>query len=83
MFNWYEGDYLPGTKYTILNHHPGWDQYCENKKEYGTSDHDLGSFGEGVVWDANCVIPIPDGYESADAAPLMVRCPQTCYSLGP
>jgi len=31
----------------------------------------LGSFSEGVVWDAGCVIPIPDGYDSADAAPLM------------
>ncbi|KAJ5683544.1 hypothetical protein N7462_006709 [Penicillium macrosclerotiorum] len=49
----------------------GWDQYCEKKKEYGSHDHDLGSFGEGAVWDAGCVVPIPDGYESADAAPLM------------
>lgn len=49
----------------------GWDQYCENKREYGTHDHDLGSFSEGVVWDAGCVVPIPDGYDSADAAPLM------------
>lgn len=49
----------------------GWDQYCENKKEYGTHDHDLGSFSQGVVWDAGCVVPIPDGYDSADAAPLM------------
>ncbi|KAJ5084900.1 hypothetical protein NUU61_009479 [Penicillium alfredii] len=49
----------------------GWDQYCENKKEYGSHDHDIGSFGEGVVWDAGCVVPIPDGYDSADAAPLM------------
>ncbi|KAJ5173571.1 uncharacterized protein N7500_001502 [Penicillium coprophilum] len=49
----------------------GWDQYCENKKEYGSHDHDLGSFSGGTVWDAGCVVPIPDGYESADAAPLM------------
>jgi D-arabinose 1-dehydrogenase-like Zn-dependent alcohol dehydrogenase len=49
----------------------GWDQYCENKREYGSHDHDLGSFSEGVVWDAGCVVPIPDGYDSADAAPLM------------
>ncbi|KAJ5790205.1 uncharacterized protein N7518_007216 [Penicillium psychrosexuale] len=49
----------------------GWDQYCENKKEYGSHDHDLGSFSGGTVWDARCVVPIPDGYESADAAPMM------------
>ncbi|CAG8902926.1 unnamed protein product [Penicillium egyptiacum] len=49
----------------------GWDQYCENKKEYGSHDHDLGSFSGGTVWDAGCVVPIPDGYDSADAAPLM------------
>lgn len=49
----------------------GWDQYCDNKREYGFHDHDIGSFGEGAVWDAGCVVPIPDGYDSADAAPLM------------
>ncbi|KAJ5340447.1 hypothetical protein N7541_009571 [Penicillium brevicompactum] len=60
--------YVCGTCEKCLT---GWDQYCENKKEYGSHDHDLGSFGEGTVWDADCVIPIPDGYDSADAAPLM------------
>ncbi|KAJ5887827.1 hypothetical protein N7495_007868 [Penicillium taxi] len=49
----------------------GWDQYCENKKEYGYADLDIGSFSSGCVWDAGCVVPIPEGYESADAAPLM------------
>ncbi|KAJ5171957.1 hypothetical protein N7492_004550 [Penicillium capsulatum] len=60
--------YVCGTCEKCLT---GWDQYCENKKEYGSHDHDLGSFGEGVVWDAGCVVPIPEGYDSADAAPLM------------
>ncbi|KAJ5103221.1 Polyketide synthase enoylreductase [Penicillium argentinense] len=60
--------YVCGTCDKCLS---GWDQYCENKKEYGTHDHDLGSFGHGVVWDARCVVPIPDGYDAADAAPLM------------
>ncbi|KAJ5649502.1 uncharacterized protein N7484_003225 [Penicillium longicatenatum] len=60
--------YVCGTCEKCLT---GWDQYCENKKEYGTHDHDIGSFGGGAVWDAGCVVPIPDGYESADAAPLM------------
>ncbi|KAJ5623808.1 Polyketide synthase enoylreductase [Penicillium lagena] len=49
----------------------GWDQYCEHKRQYGTHDLDLGSFGEGTVWDSRCLVPIPDGYDSADAAPLM------------
>lgn len=31
----------------------------------------MGSFSGGIVWDAGCVVPIPDGYDSADAAPLM------------
>ncbi|KAJ5947741.1 hypothetical protein N7466_000756 [Penicillium verhagenii] len=60
--------YVCGTCEKCLT---GWDQYCENKKEYGSHDHDLGSFSGGVVWDAGCVVPIPDGYDSADAAPLM------------
>jgi hypothetical protein len=59
----------------------GWDQYCENKKEYGSSDHDLGSFGEGIVWDSKCVIPIPDGYSSSDAAPLMVNTISISYTF--
>ncbi|KAE8154612.1 chaperonin 10-like protein [Aspergillus avenaceus] len=49
----------------------GWDQYCENKKEYGSHNHDVGTFSRGVVWNAGNVFPIPDGYDSANAAPLM------------
>lgn len=49
----------------------GWDQYCINKKEYGTHNHDIGSFSRGVVWNAGNVFKIPDGYDSASAAPLM------------
>ncbi|KAJ5902854.1 hypothetical protein N7495_003382 [Penicillium taxi] len=50
----------------------GRDQFCEGGvRHYGSHDHDIGTFGEGVVWDASCVVPIPDGYDSADAAPLM------------
>ncbi|KAE8388709.1 chaperonin 10-like protein [Aspergillus alliaceus] len=49
----------------------GWDQYCVNKKEYGSHNHDIGSFSRGVVWNAGNVFKIPDGYDSANAAPLM------------
>ncbi|OAX85348.1 hypothetical protein ACJ72_00277 [Emergomyces africanus] len=49
----------------------GWDQYCDNKNEYGNSGFDVGTFAQGAVWNANCVVPIPDGIDSADAAPLM------------
>lgn len=49
----------------------GWDVYCENKREYGTHDFDIGSLGSGTVYDANCVIPIPEGYSSEEAAPMM------------
>ncbi|KAF4465427.1 alcohol dehydrogenase [Fusarium albosuccineum] len=47
------------------------DQYCRDRKIYGFADTDNGSFSYGAVWDAKCVVPIPDGYDSADAAPLM------------
>ncbi|PGH12086.1 hypothetical protein AJ79_04485 [Helicocarpus griseus UAMH5409] len=49
----------------------GWDQYCENKKEYGNHNFDVGTFAHGAVWNASCVFPIPDGIDSVDAAPLM------------
>ncbi|KAE8378963.1 chaperonin 10-like protein [Aspergillus bertholletiae] len=49
----------------------GWDQYCVNKKEYGTHNHDVGTFSRGVVWNAGNVFKIPDSYGSANAAPLM------------
>lgn len=47
------------------------DQYCRERKLYGFADTDSGSFSYGAVWDAKCVVPIPDGYDSVDAAPLM------------
>lgn len=74
MLDWYAKTYLTLVIHTDADTDPrvlGWDQYCENKKEYGSHDHDLGSFSEGVVWDAGCVVPIPGGYDSSDAAPLM------------
>ncbi|KAG5298305.1 alcohol dehydrogenase [Histoplasma ohiense] len=49
----------------------GWDQYCEKKREYGTSDFDIGTFAHGSVWNSDCVFRIPDGIDSVDAAPLM------------
>ncbi|KAJ5093139.1 Polyketide synthase enoylreductase [Penicillium angulare] len=60
--------YVCGTCEKCLS---GWDQYCENKREYFSHDHDIGSFSGGTVWDASCVVPIPDNYDPADAAPLM------------
>lgn len=66
---WYDISHKIKTWLTLVL--LGRDQYCTNKREYGTHDHDLGSFSEGVVWDANCVLAIPDGYDSADAAPMM------------
>ncbi|RFU30946.1 hypothetical protein B7463_g5393, partial [Scytalidium lignicola] len=49
----------------------GWEQFCENRKQYTWHDHDIGTFGTGVVWDADAVFPIPDGLDSAEAAPLI------------
>lgn len=47
------------------------DQYCRERQIYGFSDTDNGSFSYGAVWDSKTVAPIPDGYDSADAAPLL------------
>lgn len=31
----------------------------------------MGTISSGVIWSANTVFPIPDGYDSCDAAPLL------------
>ncbi|UKZ83022.1 hypothetical protein TrVFT333_010823 [Trichoderma virens FT-333] len=49
----------------------GLDVYCTDKKEYGTHDHDVGSFASHAVWDADSLYKIPEGLDSASAAPLM------------
>jgi len=49
----------------------GMDVYCLNKLEFGSHDHDLGSFSSHVVWDAEALYKIPDGLDNAHAAPLM------------
>ena len=49
----------------------GMDVYCPNKAEFGTHDHDLGSFGSKTVWDADALYVLPDGLDGAHAAPLM------------
>jgi D-arabinose 1-dehydrogenase-like Zn-dependent alcohol dehydrogenase len=47
------------------------DVYCLNRSEFGSHDHDLGSFGSHVVWDAEALYKIPDGLDNVYAAPLM------------
>ncbi|GAQ44827.1 NAD(P)-dependent alcohol dehydrogenase [Aspergillus tubingensis] len=49
----------------------GWDQYCQRKDLYGMSDPDRGCLGFKTIWNANALIPIPDGLHSGDAAALM------------
>ena len=49
----------------------GLDIYCERKKQYGSPDPDVGSIASGMVFEANCTIPIPDEIASEDAAPLL------------
>ncbi|XRM42147.1 hypothetical protein ABZX51_005376 [Aspergillus tubingensis] len=43
----------------------------EEKRAYGQHDFDVGSFSHGTIWNADAVYPIPDGYDSAHAAPLL------------
>jgi D-arabinose 1-dehydrogenase-like Zn-dependent alcohol dehydrogenase len=47
------------------------DTYCENLHQFGTHDHDVGSFGSHVVWDADALYIIPESLKSEHAAPLM------------
>ncbi|PNP55820.1 hypothetical protein THARTR1_04040 [Trichoderma harzianum] len=49
----------------------GMDFYCAEKTEYGSHDHDVGSFASHAVWDADSLHKIPEGLDSADAGPLM------------
>ncbi|PTB38539.1 hypothetical protein M441DRAFT_59813 [Trichoderma asperellum CBS 433.97] len=66
----------------------GLDVYCENKTEFGIHDHDVGSFASHAVWDADALFKIPDGLDSAYAAPLMcggatVWSPFALYGIKP
>ncbi|GKZ26547.1 hypothetical protein AbraCBS73388_002791 [Aspergillus brasiliensis] len=49
----------------------GWDQYCQTKDLYGMSDPDRGCLGFSTIWNADSLIPIPNGLDSGDAAALM------------
>ncbi|KAM0249166.1 hypothetical protein ACHAQJ_009173 [Trichoderma viride] len=56
--------------------------------EYGTHDHDVGSFASHAVWNADGLYKIPEGLESAHAAPLMcggatVWSPFSIYGIRP
>ncbi|PNP39721.1 hypothetical protein TGAMA5MH_08392 [Trichoderma gamsii] len=66
----------------------GLDVYCENKTEFGSHDHDVGSFASHAVWDADSLYKIPDGLDGAYAAPLMcggatVWSPFALYGIKP
>ncbi|RAH59057.1 alcohol dehydrogenase [Aspergillus piperis CBS 112811] len=46
--------------------------YVQKTKDlYGMSDPDRGCLGFKTIWNANALIPIPDGLHSGDAAALM------------
>lgn len=47
------------------------DQYCDHLKQFGTHNFDVGSFGSDAIWDAQTLHVIPEGLDSAHAAPLM------------
>lgn len=74
--------------YTQLTLGQGLDVYCENKTEFGSHDHDVGSFASHAVWDADALFKIPDGLDSAYAAPMMcggatVWSPFALYGIKP
>ncbi|KAL7918481.1 GroES-like protein [Trichoderma austrokoningii] len=49
----------------------GRDQYCPSRTDFSRNHDNMGTISSGVIWSANMVFPIPDGYDSADAAPLL------------
>jgi D-arabinose 1-dehydrogenase-like Zn-dependent alcohol dehydrogenase len=49
----------------------GNDQYCSSRADFSKNTDKMGTISSGVVWATNTVFPIPDGYDSADAAPLL------------
>lgn len=55
----------------MANYIPGRDQYCPNRLDFNRNHDKMGTISSGVIWSANMVFPIPDGYDSADAAPLL------------
>src|ERR1700737_1428647 len=66
----------------------GMDMYCENGKQFGKNDFDVGSFSTHAVWDADALHIIPEGLKSEYAAPL--RCggatawaPLSLYNVRP
>ncbi|KAJ8096429.1 putative formaldehyde dehydrogenase AdhA [Lipomyces tetrasporus] len=49
----------------------GADQYCLKREEFGSANHDQGSYGSHVVWSAKNLHVLPDGLESSLAGPLL------------
>ncbi|KAL7935995.1 GroES-like protein [Trichoderma chlorosporum] len=49
----------------------GRDQYCPLRVDFNRNADRMGTISSGVIWSASMVFPIPDGYDSADAAPLL------------
>lgn len=49
----------------------GKEQYCPDRKMFGISNLDQGSFASHAVWKESFVFKIPDSLSDAEAAPLM------------
>ncbi|KAJ4294668.1 hypothetical protein N0V88_004898 [Collariella sp. IMI 366227] len=49
----------------------GKDLYCADRRLYGFTDLDQGSFASHAVWDEDFVYPVPESLSSEAAAPLM------------
>ena len=50
---------------------PGADQYCLKREEFGSANHDQGSYGSHVVFSARSLYVLPDGLDSRLAGPLL------------
>lgn len=66
----------------------GEELYCDQRKIYGESNLDQGSFAQAAIWPEDFLYKIPDEISSADAAPLMcagsaVFSPLHKFKVGP
>ncbi|CAG9947232.1 unnamed protein product [Clonostachys rosea f. rosea IK726] len=44
---------------------------CVNNEQFGTANHDQGTFATGIAWDVSALFKVPNGIASEDAGPLM------------
>lgn len=49
----------------------GWNTFCAERKLYGYSNLDQGSFSDGAIWNERFLFKLPDSIADEHAAPLV------------